>query len=81
MKILVNSPGQKGIRLHFPTVLGLNPIAALFLPKIFRQNGTAITRKQALAMVRAINRYRRSHPAWKLVEVRSTNGNHVDIVL
>ena len=81
MKIIVRSSEHQDIRLHIPTGLGLNPVTAMFLPNFMKQNGTTITRKQALAMVRAVNKYRRSHPSWKLVEVDSANGDHVEIVL
>lgn len=79
MKIIVRSPGYKCINLHFPSGLGLNPASAMFLPRIMKKNGINITRKQALTIVRAINRYRRSNPSWKFIEVQSSNGDYIEI--
>lgn len=81
MRIIVNSPGCKRINFRLPSGLALNPVTAMFLPGIMKQNGVALTRKQALAIVRAINQYRRRHPDWKLVEVESTSGEYVEIVI
>ena len=81
MRVVVNSPGCKRIRIWFPSGLVWNPITAMLLPGILRQNGIEITREQALTMVRAINRYRRRHPNWKLVEVESANGERVEVAL
>ena len=81
MRIIVSSPGSKRIDLRLPSGLALNPVTAMFLPGAMKQNGVEITRKQALAMVRAINQYRRAHPDWKLVEVEGIGGEYVEIVI
>lgn len=81
MRIVVNSPGCRRVNLRLPSGLALNPVTAMFLPGIMKQNGVTLTRKQALTMVRAINRYRRRHPDWKLVEVKSSGGAYVEIVI
>jgi hypothetical protein len=81
MRVIVNSPGSKRIRIWLPSGLVFNPVAAMLLPGIMKQNGLEITREQALAMVRAINRYRRRHPDWKLVEVEGATGEYVKVTL
>ncbi len=81
MKIIVHSPGSQNIRLWFPSRLALNSATALLLPEMMKQNGITITRKQAQAMVRAIHTCRRNNPGWKIVEVQSANGDHVEIAL
>lgn len=81
MRVVVNSPGCKRIRIWLPSGLVFNPVAAMFLPGVVKQNGIEITREQALAMVRVINRYRRRHPDWKLVEVESATGDYVLVTL
>lgn len=81
MRIVVNSPDCKRIRIWLPSGLIFNPISAMLLPGILKQNGLEITREQALAMVRAINRYRRRHPKWTLVEVEDATGEYVKVTL
>lgn len=81
MWITVKGLGYKRIKLRLPSGLMLNPVSALFLPRLMKQNGITLTRKQAREMVRAINQYRRAHPDWKLVEVESTGGGHVEIAV
>jgi len=81
MKIIVHSSGSQKINLRLPSGLALNPVSALFLPKIMEQNGIHMTRKQAFIMVKTINRYRRSHPDWNLVEVQAATGAYVKITI
>lgn len=81
MKIVVRSPGERGLHLWIPSGLALNPVGAMFLPKVMEQNGMELDRKQALALVRAINRYRRRHPDWVLVEVQGAGGEYVQVKL
>ena len=81
MKIVVHSYESKNINLNIPTWLCLNPVTGMLLPVFLKQNGIAVSRGQMLAMIRAVNDYRRSHPGWVLVEVQSADGDHVTISL
>ena len=81
MKIAVHNDGGRDIDLRLPTGLIVNPVSAMMLPKVLEEKGIAASRAQALALVRAINRYRRSHPGWVLVEVESADGSHVKITM
>jgi len=81
MKIVVRSQENRDIHVQLPTGLILNPISALLLPKALQENGIVASRAQALALVRAINRYRRSHPGWVLVEVEGADGDYINITV
>ena len=81
MKIVVRSQENRDILVQLPTGLILNPISALLLPKALQENGIVASRAQALALVRAINRYRRSHPGWVLVEVEGADGDYINITV
>ena len=81
MKIEIHSGAGREFDLLLPTGLLVNPISAMALPRVLEEKGIAASRAQALALVRAINRYRRSHPGWVLVEVESADGDHVKITV
>ena len=81
MKIEIHSDEGRNFDLQLPTGLLVNPISAMFLPGVLEEKGIVASRAQALALVRAINRYRRSHPGWVLVEVESADGDHVKITV
>lgn len=81
MKIVVVNPPNKDIRLTIPTGLVLNRLTAAVAPKCLRNSGVSITGKQAAAFVRELNRFRRAHPEWVLVEVQSANGEYVKVKL
>lgn len=81
MKIVVRSHENRDLHVQLPTGLILNPVSALFLPKALQKNGMGVSRAQALALVRAINRYRRSHPGWVLVEVEGADGDYINITV
>ncbi len=81
MKILVKEHEGHTIRLVFPSGLVLNSLSASFLPKYLEEQGIHITREQALMFIKELNRFRKKHKDWKLAEVRSADGDIVDIYL
>lgn len=81
MKIVAHTPEKRGIHLWIPSCLAFNPVGAMFLPKAMEQNGIRLDHKQAQALVRVINRYRRRHTEWVLVEVQGAGGEYVKIKL
>jgi len=82
MKLTISISGHKCIYFYFPTILVFNAVTATILPFLVKKNlKIKITRKQALIMIKAINRYRKSHPQWKIVEANLLNGNHIEITL
>ena len=81
MKILVKEHGGHTIRLVFPSGLVLYSLSARFLPKYLEEQGIHITREQALMFIKELNRFRKSHRDWKLVEVQDADGEIVEIRL
>lgn len=81
MKILVKEHGGLSIRLVFPSGLVLNSISASFLPKYLEEQGVHITRAQALMFIKELNRFRKRHKDWTLVEVQDADGDIVEIRL
>ena len=81
MKILVKEHGGHTIRLVFLSGLVLNSLSARFLPKYLEEQGIHITREQALMFIKELNRFRKSHRDWKLVEVQDADGEIVEIRL
>lgn len=81
MKIVVNSNDGPNIRFPIPTGLVLNRFAAGFAPKYLKEYGIDITKEQAVVFIKALNRYRRKHPEWVLVEAQTSNEEYVKIKL
>lgn len=81
MKIVVKSHEGPNIRLPIPTGLALNRFTAGFAAEYLKENGLDITKEQAVKFIKELNRYRRMHPEWVLVEVQSSNGEYVRIQL
>ena len=80
MRIVVKS-SEGNIWLPIPSGLVFNPLTACFAPKFLKEQGVEITRAQAIAFVKELNRYRRKHPKWVLMEVESADGDYVKIKL
>ena len=80
MHIHVND-SNKNFRLTLPTGLVLNRFTALFIPRFLKNKGIKINRAKAVAFVKCLNRYRRSHKDWVLVEAESADGSFVKIKL
>lgn len=81
MKILVKEHEGHSIRLMLPSGLVLNSLTASFLPKYLEEQGIHITREQALMFIKELNRFRKKHKGWKLVEVQDADGDFVEIRL
>lgn len=81
MKIIVKDGKDTNINLVLPTGLLVNHFSAMFAPKVLEQNGVMITKAQAIQLVKAINKFRRHHKDWKLIEVQSSDGTYVEIKL
>ena len=79
MKIVVRDPKDKNITIIFPSILVLNSVSAVFLAKSLQKYGANISRQQAKLFVKELNRYRRRHRNWKLVEVQAADGEYVQI--
>ena len=81
MRIIVKSNGGLNIRLPFPSGLVLNRFAAGVVCKYLKEQGLDISKAQAVAFLKELNRYRRKHPEWVLVEVQSSDGTYVKVKL
>ena len=81
MRILVKEHEGHTIRLMLPSGLVLNSLTASFLPKYLEEQGIHITREQARVFVKELNRFRKRHKDWKLAEVKSADGDIVEICL
>ena len=55
--------------------------APKFLNKKLKRHGIEITSVQTIKFVKTVNRFRRRHKNWQLVEVRSADGEHIEIRL
>ncbi len=81
MKIVVKSNDGPNLRIPIPTGIVLNRFTAVFAPKYLKKQGLNVTKEQAVAFVQELNRYRRKHPEWILVEAQSSDGEYVEIKL
>ncbi len=81
MKIVVRASNGPNIFLPIPSGLVFNRFTAGVLIKTMKQNGLNLDKKQALAIIKAVNAYRRKHRDWVLVEVDSADGDYVKIKL
>lgn len=80
MRIIIKEPGKKSISLPIPTRLVFNYAAAVIAPPFMRKHGINVTVRQAFGLINAINRSRHAHPEWKLLEFKSKDGQHVEII-
>lgn len=79
MKIVVKSNAGPNIRVPIPSGLVMNRFTAGFVQRKLKEYGVHITAAQAVALIKALSRYRRKHPQWALVEVQSADGTNVTI--
>lgn len=73
MKVTVN---DKTV-FWFPTRLAINRLTAGFIRKKLRKEGVKLSRKQTVAMIKALRKYRKRHPEWNLVEIANSGGDHI----
>ena len=81
MKIVVKNNDEPNLWLPIPSGLVLNHFTANLASKQLKNSGFDITKEQAIRIIDELNRYRRSHPDWVLVEVQSSDGDYVKIKL
>ncbi len=81
MQIHVKQSQGKDIFIPLPSALVFNRFTAGYLAKQMKENGFRMDKGQARALIKALNRYRRTHRDWVLVEVESADGDHVLIKL
>ena len=81
MIIKVRSEGGPNLFIPIPTSLLCSCLTAGFSAKIMEQNGVNATPEQMVRFFRAARQYKRKHPDWVMVEVKSSNGDEVYIKL
>ena len=79
MKITVKDGKNFNIYLCFPTRIALNRFTALFLSPVLKKQHLHITTEQILTFSKALRKYKRKHPDWKLVEVSTAKGEYIKI--
>ena len=77
MRIQVKKKGKWSFRLGIPTFLLFNRFTA-FLFSIGKEK---VTYRQAWTLMREVKRYRRKNGKWKLVEIRTSDGEEVEITV
>ena len=75
MKITIND--RRSFR--FPTGLVFNYFTAGILCRKLKKCGLHLTRKQIVVCIREINRYKKSHAEWSIVEFEGKDGDCVKI--
>lgn len=85
MRIFVQEHGEKPIRLIFPTGMLLNKLTAFIGSRVIKEHAgeelSALTSAQLNRLFRVIRKYKRKHPKFELVNVESSDGDKVRIVL
>lgn len=79
MKIVLKSNDDINIRIPLPSGLFLNRFAVGFAQKYLKKYCINVSKKQTIAFIKELNRYRRKHPEWQLVEIQSADGYFVTI--
>lgn len=81
MKVIVNETTGNDVNLNLPSGLLTNQVAAAVLAKVLKKNGVELSQKQISKFMKLVQNYKKTHPEWKLVEVDSPNGEHVEIIV
>lgn len=81
MKVIVNETMGNDVNLNLPSGLFMNPVTAAVLAKVLKKHGVELPRKQISEFMKLAQDYKKTHPEWKLVEVDSPSGEHVEIIL
>ena len=82
MKIVIKGNGHNvPVKLLFPTGLVLNSFTACFVPVVLKDSETTVTRAQAMRFIKELKRCKKRFPHWKLVEVQSADGRHIEITV
>ena len=82
MRIIVNGKDRHApIKLLFPTGLVFNRLTVHFMPRALKDSEVKITRRQAMRLIKELRRCKKRFPGWKIVEVDSADGEHVEVKL
>ena len=81
MRIKVSDGERFRMDLPLPTGLVLNRVGAAFACKALEERDIHITTGQMMKLMNAIKDYKKHHPEWCLVEVKSQDGEYVMVKL
>ena len=81
MQIRVKSPEGPNLWIPLPTGLIFNRLTAFFAARSAAEMGLRLSPGQMARLFTALKRYKHLHPDWVLVEVDSTEGDHVRVKL
>ncbi len=81
MRIYIKEETGKEMNIRIPTGMALNRMTAGVITKACQKNGTDITKEQLRVLIKEVKEYKKHHKNWKLVEIDSADGEHVEIVL
>jgi len=85
MKIIVNSPNEKAIKLVFPTRLIFNRLTACIgaktVSKYVAADNIQLKPRDLYRFMKEINRLKRKNPDLVVVDVQSSDGDTVLITL
>lgn len=79
MRIIVIENNKKH-KIIFPTRFLLNKLAANYLHKKIK-NEITITKKQLYTFLKIVKKYYKENKGWSLLEVDSSDGDHIEIKL
>lgn len=81
MRIYIKEESGKKWKFRIPLGLAFNRVTAGFIAKRGQKEGTNISKEQLRALIKEVKKYKKNHKNWKLVEVDSADGVHVEINL
>jgi len=81
MRVFVKEESGQKVDIRIPTVVALNRITMGLASKACQKNGVDISKKQLVEFAKAIRGYKKHHKDWKLLEIVSADGEHVEIIL
>lgn len=79
MRIEIHSQGKRSFRLRIPNWLLGNRLSLAIFEGINGEQGFRLTATQMRAILKIIKEYRKTHPGWQLLDIRSSNGDSVEI--
>ncbi|MBR2409169.1 MAG: hypothetical protein IKB07_09500 [Lachnospiraceae bacterium] len=81
MRIYITEASRKILNLRIPLGLAINRMTAGFIARRCRKEGIHISKGQLRVLIKEVKKYKKHHKNWKLVEIDSADGAHVEIVL
>ncbi len=81
MRIYIKEKSGKNWKFRLPLGLAFNRMTAGFIARRAQKEGTNISKKQLRALIKEVKAYKKSHKSWKLVEIDSGDGVHMEINL